>query len=62
MSITYQDAAPTRFQAECPHRLRNKANTECSSCGSRKAANGKWEYLTLDWHKYYQSGLDKPNK
>jgi len=60
--ITYTTAAPTSAQSSCPHSLRNRAQTECSTCGSKKADNGHWLYLTADWFHYYTSAdVERPD-
>lgn len=46
-------------QARCPHRIRTRSG-ECSVCGSRKNAQGKWEYLNEDMFRYYAHGGPKP--
>jgi hypothetical protein len=56
----YQPAPPTPAQANCPHRILNKAGTECSTCGSRKTLSGKWEFLTTPWVNYYLDAAFRP--
>lgn len=50
----YRSSPSTSAQAGCPHRVRNKANTECMTCGSKKLYN-RWWYLHPDlFHAYTQ--------
>lgn len=56
--ITYGPEPVSPAQGSCPHRVRNREETECSACGSVKV-NGRWLYLTADWWAYYVGDSDK---
>lgn len=57
----YQKTPTSPAQSGCPHALRNKDNTECSTCGSIKV-KGRWHYLTASWFTYYVNGGTPPEK
>jgi hypothetical protein len=56
----YQPTPAIPAQANCPHRIQNKAGSECETCGSRKTAQGKWEFLTATWVAYYIDAAPRP--
>jgi hypothetical protein len=51
----YQQTPAHPAQAGCPHRLRNRDNTECSTCASFKLG-GKWWYLIEREFIWYTTG------
>jgi hypothetical protein len=57
----YTNTTEIPAQAGCPHRMRNKDNTECSTCGSL-LISGRWKYLVPAWFAYYMDEAPRPEE